>query len=71
MVRALLVIFPFPSCQLPQNLSGHRISETSIPLIQMCLKSTYVFEKELREEEEGGRRGRRGCEHIVGQDLFP
>lgn len=52
MVRALLVIFPFPSCQLPQNLSGHHISETSIPLSQMCSKSTHVFENELREEEE-------------------
>lgn len=68
MVRALLVIFPFPSCQLPQNLSGHYISKTSIALQQMCLKSTYVFEKELREEEEGTRTG---SEHTVGQDLFP
>lgn len=52
MVKALLVIFPFPSCQLPQNLSGHHISETSTLLSQTCLKSTQVFENELREEEE-------------------
>lgn len=52
MVRALLVIFPFPSCQLPQNLSGHHISETSISLSQMCSKLARVFENESREEEE-------------------
>lgn len=52
MVKALLVIFPFPSCQLPQNLSGHHISETSTLLSQTCLKSTQVLENEPREEEE-------------------